>query len=77
MKINPTPCFDKPWHKFALTVFIASWTTMLLPMLVSPESVIAGVTLFTLLTTGTIAVLSLGASQFLLWDEVPEEQADI
>ena len=64
-QINSTPVYKKKWQKLALISFIIAWTTMLLPMLYSPESKLAQIYLTICLFGGGALILTIFASEFL------------
>ncbi len=51
--------FEKQWHYIAFGMFAVSWTAMLFPLLLLPDSEFARITTFALLGLGLISVLSL------------------
>lgn len=59
MNQRPTVAFTKTWHRFALRIFVACWATMLLPVLLLPDSDAARVLTLALLAIGGSAVLTL------------------
>ena len=64
-QINSTPVYKKKWQKLAFISFIIAWTTMLLPMLYSPESKLAQIYLTICLFGGGALILTIFASEFL------------
>lgn len=40
-RIDSNPKFVKPWQKRALAIFVTAWSTMLLPLLLWPDSLLA------------------------------------
>lgn len=53
------PCFSKQWHRVALFVFVLSWSVMLVPLLIWPESIASRMFCFACLAVGGASVLPL------------------
>jgi hypothetical protein len=56
---RPLATFTERWHRVAFAIFVVCWTTMLLPLLLFPNSAAARLSTLALLGIGAIAVLSL------------------